>query len=126
MWTQFYQWPKIPKNFTFWNFLHYNKAFDFVTFIHLCTLILKVFVVRILGQNVFFKHYLWIFELLFSRNKVLNYFPRLGRNIKTCSNLTCYAYNSTLVMYLSMKKIKLSIWICYQVTTSVCEGVHWI
>jgi hypothetical protein len=99
------------------------KHLVFVTFIHLCTLILKVFVVRILGQKNKFKHYLWIFEFFFSRDKVLNCFSRFGKNCKTYSNLTCYAYNSTLIMYLSMKKIKLSIWICYLVTTSLCEGV---
>jgi hypothetical protein len=27
MWAMFYQCPKIPKNLTFWNFLHYNRAF---------------------------------------------------------------------------------------------------
>ncbi len=37
------------------------------------------------------------------RDKVLDCFPRRGRNLKTCLNLTCYALNSTLVMYLSMK-----------------------
>jgi hypothetical protein len=26
-WAIFYQWPKIPRNLTFWNFLHCNKAF---------------------------------------------------------------------------------------------------
>ncbi len=29
MWAMFYQLPKIPKNFIFWNFLHCNKAFRF-------------------------------------------------------------------------------------------------
>jgi hypothetical protein len=24
MWAMFYQWPKIPTNFTYLNFLHYN------------------------------------------------------------------------------------------------------
>jgi len=27
MWVMFYQWPKIPKDLTYLNFLHYNKAF---------------------------------------------------------------------------------------------------
>jgi hypothetical protein len=27
MWAMFYQWPKNPKNLTFWNFLHCNRAF---------------------------------------------------------------------------------------------------
>jgi hypothetical protein len=34
----FYQWPKIPKNLTFKNFLHYNWAFgscQIHTFIHI-------------------------------------------------------------------------------------------
>jgi hypothetical protein len=34
MWAMFNQWPKIPKKMTFWNFLHYNSAFGFVTFMH--------------------------------------------------------------------------------------------
>ncbi len=42
-------------------------------------------------------------KTFFSRDKVIDFF-QLVRNLSTCSNLTCYAKNNTLVMYLSMKK----------------------
>ncbi len=29
MWAMFYQWPKLPINFIFWNFLHCNMALGF-------------------------------------------------------------------------------------------------
>jgi hypothetical protein len=43
-------------------------------------------------------------NFIFLRNEVLDFFPGVGKNPKTCSNLTHYAYNNTLVKYLSMKK----------------------
>ncbi len=27
MWAMFYQWPKIPRNLTYLNFFHHNRAF---------------------------------------------------------------------------------------------------
>jgi len=50
---------------------------------------------------------LWTF--FSSKDKVLDFFLGFDRNVETYSNLTCYVENSTLIMYLSMKKIKLSI-----------------
>jgi hypothetical protein len=70
--------PKFSTKFIFWNFLHYNRAFDFCHTHTLCTLVPKVFVVRILGQNLVFKHSLWILELFFSlRDKIMDFFQDL-------------------------------------------------
>jgi hypothetical protein len=84
----------------------------------LCALILKIFVVRILGQKQLFKHSLWILELLFLKAKILDFFLGLGKNLETCSNLTCYAKNSTLIMYLSMKKIQ-----TFNMNVPLCDNV---
>jgi hypothetical protein len=72
------------------NFLHCNRVLGFCHSHILCTLVLKAFVVIILGQKQLFKRSLWIIELFFWGNKVLDFFPIFGRNPKTCSNLTCY------------------------------------
>jgi hypothetical protein len=83
----------------------------FVIFIHLTYINTWSVFGKNLGPKK--KHFLCVLEFFFLRNKVLDIFPRLGKNLKTCSNLACYAYNTTLVMYLSMKKIQLSIWMCH-------------
>jgi hypothetical protein len=51
MWATLYQWPKIPKNFIFGNFLHGNSAIGLCHSYILCTIVPKVFMVRILGQK---------------------------------------------------------------------------
>jgi hypothetical protein len=114
----FYQWPKILRNLIFWNFLHCNRAIWFLLHIHFMYINTQGVCGKNHGPKEFFRHSLWVFEcFFFSCDKVLDFSPKLGRNPKTCSNLTYYASISTLVMYLSMKKIKLSIWMCHQVTT---------
>jgi hypothetical protein len=91
-----------PK-FQFLKILHCNGVFDFCHTHTSCTLVPKVCVTKILGQkNCLGTPYVSL-NFFFLRDIVLNFFPRLGRNPKTCSNLTCYAKNSTLVMYLSIK-----------------------
>jgi len=75
----------------------------------LYTLVPKLFVVRILGQKNCLDIPYEYLNFFFSRNKVLDFFLGLGRNIKTCSNSTCNAKSNTLLMYLSMKKNRLSI-----------------
>jgi hypothetical protein len=50
-----------------------------------------VFVVRILGKKNLFRHSLWAFELFFLGKQNTRFFLGLGKNPKTCSNLTCYA-----------------------------------
>jgi hypothetical protein len=82
--------PKFPKNP--FKQKNYNRPFDFCHLYILCTLRSKVFVVRILGQKNLFKHSLWIIELFFLRRQILGFvFPIVSKNLKTYSNLTCYA-----------------------------------
>ncbi len=66
-----------------------------------------------IGPKKLFKHSLWVLEPFFSLRNDIGFFLGLGRNLEICSILTCYVENNTLVMYLSMKKIKLSIYMCH-------------
>jgi hypothetical protein len=62
---------------TFWNFLHYNKAFGsyhiHTFYTHLTH---KVFVEKILGQKNLFRHSLQVFELFFFMKQSPRFFSR--------------------------------------------------
>jgi hypothetical protein len=114
MWAMFYQWPKFP-NFSFFEIFyivigHLVLSHSYI----LCTLVSKVFVIRILSQKNCLDIPYESLNFFSSRDKILYCFPILGSwNFKTCSNLAYYAYNNTLIMFSAMKKIKLSTWTCH-------------
>jgi hypothetical protein len=64
-------------NFNFWIFLHCNRVLGFYHSHNLCTLVLKVFVVIILGQKNLFRRSLWIIELFFKETKYWIFFQYL-------------------------------------------------
>ncbi len=81
----------------------------FVTFIHFMYISTQC----VCGKNsqaktIFLDIFYESLSFFFSRNKVMDFFQGIGENPKICSNLTSYAQNNTLIMYLSMKIIKLS------------------
>jgi hypothetical protein len=57
--------PKILETWFFETFYIIIKHLVLVTFIHFIHIAHKVFVVKILVQKKLFKHFLWVFELLF-------------------------------------------------------------
>jgi len=77
--------PSMAQNSQNFDFLKknyiYNKAFGSC---HIHTFYahwhIKVFVVKILGQKKLFTHSLWVFELFFSWDNILDVFQRLGKN----------------------------------------------
>ncbi len=87
----FYQWPKIPRNSLFENFYIVIRHLVFVTLIHF----MYINTYGVCGTNVrpiFKKNIPYeFFNFFSSKNKIFDVFPRLGRNLEICSNLTCYA-----------------------------------
>ncbi len=79
----------MAQNFKKFHFLkHFTLQFKAIGFC--CTHTPKVFVIRILGQKFVLNIPYESLNFFFFRNKVLDFFLRLGRNFENCSNLTCY------------------------------------
>jgi hypothetical protein len=80
MWAMFVNGPKFPKFWLFETFHIVIGHLVLVTFIHFIDITTEGVVVKILDQ----KHLDIFYESLkffFSRNKDLNFFQRLGRNL---------------------------------------------
>ncbi len=87
----FYQWPKIPRNSLFEKIYVVRGHLVFLTLIHFK----YINTYDVCGTNLrpkFFKNIPYeSFNCFSLRDKIFDVFPRLGRNLETCSNLTCYA-----------------------------------